>query len=302
MTITRVTQNMMMNRSQLALQTGLSRLAKTQEQLTTGRVLNRPSDSPTDATSAMRMRAALAEQAQYKRNAQDGLGWLGTIDTELQSQLSQLRRARDIAIQGANASNASPQAREALAVEVEQIRESLLAGANTTYLGRPVFGGLTNGTTAYNADGTPAGRPVADGVVTRTVGNGVKVRVDVNAEEAFGTPGDDMFKNLDDLVTALRTQGPVGEAAIQTAIGKISEDQTRMTTALAEVGTRYNRLEQAVQKSVDTELSLSSTLSEVENVDLAKATLDLGLHEVAYQAALASTARLVQPSLVDFLR
>lgn len=295
MTITRVTQNMMMNRSQLALQTGLSRLAKTQEQLTTGRVLNRPSDSPTDATSAMRMRAALAEQAQYKRNAQDGLGWLGTIDTELQSQLSQLRRARDIAIQGANASNASPQAREALAVEVEQIRESLLAGANTTYLGRPVFGGLTPGTTAYDATGAFTG-PAGD--VARTVGKDVKVIVNANGPDVFG-PGGAMFANLEALSNALRS----GDAAgVQTAIGAISDDQTRMTTALAEVGTRYNRLEQAVQKAVDTELSLSSTLSEVENVDLAKATLDLGLHEVAYQAALASTARLVQPSLVDFLR
>ena len=60
MTITRVTQGMMMDRSYLSLQTGLSRLAKTQEHLSTGRVLNRPSDSPTDTTSAMRLRASLS--------------------------------------------------------------------------------------------------------------------------------------------------------------------------------------------------------------------------------------------------
>ena len=108
-----------------------------------------------------------------------------------------------------------------------------------------------------------------------------------------------MFKNLEDLSNALRAGDSAG---VQASIGALAGDQTRITTALAEVGTRYNRLEQAVQKTVDTELSLSSTLSEVENVDLARATLDLGLHEVAYQAALASTARLIQPSLVDFLR
>lgn len=296
MTITRVTQNMMMNQSQLALQTGLSRLAKTQEQLTTGRVLNRPSDSPTDTTSAMRMRASLAEQAQYKRNAQDGLGWLGTIDTELQSQLSQLRRASDIAIQGANATSSSVQVREALAIEVDQIRASLLTGANTSYLGRPVFGGLTAGTAAYDGAGGFVGTA---GPVSRTVGKGVQVQVNVDGPDVFGPPGADLFKNLEDLSNALRAGDSAG---VQTSIGALAGDQTRITTALAEVGTRYNRLEQAVQKTMDTELSLSSTLSEVENVDLATATLDLGMHEVAYKAALASTARLIQPSLVDFLR
>ena len=83
MTINRVTQNMMMDRSYLSLQTGLSRLAKTQEQLSTGRILNRPSDSPTDTTSAMRMRASLADEKQYVRNAEDGLGRLGQIDVTL---------------------------------------------------------------------------------------------------------------------------------------------------------------------------------------------------------------------------
>lgn len=296
MTINRVTQNMMMNRSYLSLQTGLNRLSKTQEQLTTGRVLNRPSDSPTDTTSAMRMRAALAEEKQYTRNAEDGLGWLGQIDTQLTSMLGQVRRGRELALQGANASFASPQARESLAAEVDQLREGLISAANATYLGRPVFGGMVPGGAAYDAAGSFVGVP---GDVVRTIAKDVKVQVNVNGPDAFGPPGADVFAELEALSVALRAGD---QAGISNAISTLAVAQDRITATLADVGTRYNRLDRAVQTSFDTSLSLSTSLSEIENVDLAKASMELGLHEVAYQAALASTARLVQPSLVEFLR
>ena len=105
MAISRMTQSMMLDRSYLTLQTVQGRLAKTQEQLTTGRVLNRPSDSPTGTSSAMLIRASIADETQFQRNAQDGLGWLGQIDSALTSSLDQLRRARDLGVQGVNATN-----------------------------------------------------------------------------------------------------------------------------------------------------------------------------------------------------
>ena len=75
-----------------------------------------------------------------------------------------------------------------------------------------------------------------------------------------------------------------------------------MTTAQADVGTRTVRIEKAKAAAEDADLSLSSRLSEVENTDLPKATVELQLQQVAYQAALAATAKVMQPSLLDFLR
>jgi flagellar hook-associated protein 3 FlgL len=296
MTINRVTQHMMMGRSYASLQTGLGRLAKTQEQLSTGRIINRPSDSPTDATSAMRIRASLADQKQYTRNVDDGLGWLGQIDNTLTSVLGQVRRAKELGIQGVNAVNSSPQAREALAVEVDQIRDSLVSAANATYLGRPVFGGLVNGEKAYAADGSFVG---VQGEVSRTVARGVKIPVNVDGPAAFGPDGASLFDNLEQLSASLRA----GDTpALQTTLDGLDVDLSRVTSTLGDVGARYNRLERASQAAQDLDLSLTSSLSSIENVDLARATMDLKLNEVAYQAGLAATARLVQPSLSDFLR
>lgn len=296
MPINRITQNMMMSRSYDALQLGLSRLAKTQEQLSTGRVINRPSDSPTDATSAMRIRASLADQKQYGRNVQDGIGWLGQIDSTLTSMTDQLRRAKELALTGANSANSSAQAREALAVEVDQIRESLISASNASYLGRPVFGGVVPGEKAYDDAGNYVGVP---GDVIRTVARGVKVAVNVDGPAAFGPNGANVFDKLKDLAADLRSNNTAG---ISASLGDLDSAMTRITSALGDVGARYNRLDRAAQAASDLELSLTNSLSEVENVDLAKATLDLNMQQVAYQAGLAATARLVQPSLSDFLR
>ena len=295
MALTRITQNMMMDRSYNAMQTGLNRLAKTQEQLSTGRVLNRPSDSPTDTTSAMRIRASLADQKQYARNVDDGIGWLGQIDNTLTSISGQLRKAKELGLEGANAAS-GPQARQALAVEVEQIRKNLIDAANASYLGRPVFGGVVNGEKAYDDNGTFVGLP---GEVSRTVARGVKVPVNVDGPAVFGPDGANLFDDLAELAASLKS-GDM--SALKGNLDDVDADLTRVASVLGDVGARYNRLERASQAAMELTLSLTSSLAQVENVDLAKATMDLKLNEVAYQAGLAATARLVQPSLSDFLR
>ena len=303
MAITRVTQNMMMERSLGSLQSGLSRLAKTQEQLSTGRVLNRPSDSPTDTTSAMRLRSSLTDQAQFKRNAEDGLGWLGQADSTLTSSLDQVRRARNLALEGANATNTGPTAREALAAEVDQLRESLIQSANTTYLGRPIFGGNSAGDTAYTFDAVDPGVPVTftgqAGQVKRTVSDGVEVQVNVNGPDVFGPAGATLFEDLAALSTALRSGDANG---IRAGITALDTGMQRITNTLAEVGTKTNRIETSLSKIEDATLSMTSSLTAIENVDLPRAMIDLQMNEVAYQAALAGTARVMQPSLLDFLR
>lgn len=296
MALTRITQNMMTRSSLASLQANLARTARLQEQMSTGRVINRPSDDPTGAAAAMRLRGDLSANGQYQRNAQDGVSWLGTIDNTLTSITDQTREARDIALQGASAGSVGQAARDALAASVDELRKSLLADANTTYLGRPVFGGTTAGSSAYDASGTFVGTTTP---VTRTVAEGVTIRVDADAAAVFGASGDTLFQHLSDLSTAL-TSG--NQAGIQAGIGALNKDLDRLTMAHAEVGTRAKRVDAAVQAGADAELKIKSSLSEVENADLPQVVVDLQMQQTAYQAALAATARVMQPSLLDFLR
>ena len=295
MVMIRVTQNMVTNRSLTSLQAGLDRLAQTQEKLSTGKNLNRPSDSPTDATTSMKIRVQLAETQQHVRNAQNGLGWLDVTDSTLSGMADNLRRVSELALQGANASITGSTS-TALATEVAQIREGLLAQANTTYLDRPIFGGVTAGTQAFDASGAYVG---ADAPVQRSVADGVKVRIDVSGTTVVGPNGDNLFDDLAALESALRLGDKAG---IQAGIAAVTERQRAVSDAQAAVGASYNRADAAERKGQDALVTLRSALSEVEDTDLPKAMVDLQMHEVAYQAALASTARVMQPSLVDFLR
>jgi flagellar hook-associated protein 3 FlgL len=295
MSTVRITQRLMVERSLTAMQTGAGRLARSQEQLSTGRVINRPSDSPTGANSAMRLREQLAANAQQARNASDGLAWLGRTDNTLSTMLDGTGRARYLVVQGASTGSSGPDAREALAIEMDQIRESMLALANTQHLGRPLFGGTTGGTVAYAADGTFQG---ATGSVSRRVGDGLTVQVDTLGPAAFGEDGSNLFDVLKTAADRLRTSpGDLGST-----LDDLDAVMKKMQTALADVGTRYGRVESALDSVNSAALDLQADLSEVENVDVAKAIMDLQMQEVAYQAALGATARVIQPSLIDFLR
>jgi flagellar hook-associated protein 3 FlgL len=296
MSIGRVTQRMLVEGSLGHLQQGLGRLARLQEQLSTGRVINRPSDDPTGTTAAMRLRGSLADQAQYARNAQDGLGWLTQIDSALDAVTATVRRGRDLALQGANASASGQVARDALATEVDELRKDLLARANTTYLDSPVFGGVTAGRTAYDASGNYVGTV---GDVNRRIAEGVVVKVDVDGPAVFGDGATSVFAELDALATALRAGDQTG---IGDAITALNARMDTVTAARTAAGTRYQRLEQADQMAGDARLALEKQLSTVENADLAETTVALKLQEVAYQAALGATSRVLQPSLLDFLR
>lgn len=300
MSTTRITQSMLMYRSYNGMQTAMDRVATVQEQLTTGRVINRPSDDPTGATIAMRIRSAVNDQNQYVRNTNDALGWLNQIDGTLGQVTSQMTRARDLAVQ-ANSGAAGATSRQALATEIDQIRAGLISNANVTYLDRPVFGGITSGGTAYTADGElsdPDAIGLGTGVV-RTVADGTKVRVDIEGPEVFGADGDNLFDHLAALADALRS-GDLD--AVSDNVDALDTDVKRITNVRSDIGARTNRVEQAQSVASDAQLTLNNSLSEVENVDLAKATVDLQLQEVAYQAALAATSRVVQPSLLDFLK
>jgi flagellar hook-associated protein 3 FlgL len=278
------------------LQNSLSRLGDIQQQLSSGKQISRASDSPTGTVSAMQFRGDIAKLKQYSRNADDGLGWLGTADTTLTGALDQVNRVRELVLQGMSTGAAgSPDAREALATEVAGLRTSLIGLANTQYLDRPIFGGTTTGSAAFDAAGSYVGD---SGSISRTVSDNTKVRVDTDAAATFGTGSGQLFTVLGKIVSDLRTS----PSSLGGDLTQLDAARGSIQSSLSSVGARYNQLTQMRQAADDRVLDLSSQLSEVEDIDLPKTLTDLQLQQTAYQAALAAGAKVVQPSLVDFLR
>jgi len=292
----RITQRMMVGGSLTALNSSLARLATTQEQLSTGRLINRPSDSPTGTNEAMRIRAQLAADAQHSRNADDALSWMAQTDSTMQSMLDQVHRARDLILQGSSTGSNGPDARNALASELTQIRQSLIGLANTQHLGRPIFGGTTGGDQAYDpTTGQWIGKNVA---ISRTVKDGISVQINVTGPDAFGGKNNNLFGVLQDAIGQMTTN----PAALSGTLNNLDAVADQMKSALADLGTRQNRVQTAADSLQDVALNNQNRLSQVENIDIGKTVLDLQMQQVAYQATLGATARVLQPSLMDFLK
>jgi flagellar hook-associated protein 3 FlgL len=292
----RVTQHSLSMNSLANVQASLNRAAKLQEQMSSGKLINRPSDSPTGTVTSLSLRSQISAQEQYAANAQDGAAWLGTLDTTLQSVNTGLQRVRDLAVQAGNTGSLGPNERQAIAAEIKTLRGSLTGLANTTYLGRPVFGGTTAGGQAFD----PATYSyVGDsGTVTRRVDDRTRVAVGADGPAVFGSGPTSVFAFLDTLAADVVSNPSALASDLSTLDGRMGT----VLNALTDVGVRTNQVEQAQTAAKNKALDLRSTLSAVEDIDLPSVIIDLQLQDTTYQAALSATAKVLQPTLMDFLR
>ena len=165
--IGRVTQQTIQRTSLANLQLNLSAMADLQGRMSGGKVITKPSDDPGGTAQALALRSDRRAAEQYARNIDNGVGWLTTVDSALMTSMASLRKARDLTVQGANTGTMNAVTREAIATELEGIRDSLLAQANTSYLGRSVFAGTSSAAAAFtDATGTPPYTPSATGAGT----------------------------------------------------------------------------------------------------------------------------------------
>src|SRR3954453_11229885 len=195
----RITQRAVAQNSLAGLNSNLSAYNRLNNQLTSGKTISKPSDSPTGANTSMVTRQSMAGNSQYARNISDGQTFLDSTDSALQDMLTQVRRVRDLTVQALNGGAQSDQSQQAIATEVSGIRQSMLGQANQVVQGRPLFGGVTAGNKAYDDLGGYVGVGGTGGVavqpLTRRVSDVETIRVDLTGPEAFGDPatGKDLF-------------------------------------------------------------------------------------------------------------
>lgn len=292
--IGRVTSGMTARAAQHHLQANLQRMSTLMERASGQRAILRPSDDPVGTGDSLRLRSEQRAAEQHARNTQDGLGWLTVADSAIRTSVDLLVRARDLALQGATGT-ASQQARDALAEEIDGIRDALLTEANASYNGRSVFAGTSDAGVAFSEDGTFQGVP-GSGVVRR-IGPDEQLRVDVDGAAVFGSGAGSVFAVLETLAADLRAG-----ADVSGSITAISERREEVLGHLSQVGVRYNRLEAAKVATEQRLGRIEAGIVEVEDVDLARMIIDLKSQEVAYQSALGVTARVLQNSLMDFIR
>lgn len=275
-----------------------SSLTTGQQQLATGQKISKPSDDPIGVGYQMRYDTDLARSNEFLLNAQTGTDILKTMDSLFQQASDVLKRARTLTLQAVNGTYDSQQ-RQTISAEIKQLKEQMVMIGNSTYNGRYLFNGQKTDQPPYTVAGA-AGETTDPGLFYLNVSPAVKVPVSITGEVVFGAANtDNVFKVLDDLANALDTNDTAG---ISAALSKIDDSADRLSISWAEVGARMNRFSLMEERILDDQVSLKEQRANVADVDVATAIVDLKSKETVLQAALSTGARIMQTSLVDFLR
>ena len=395
----RVTQKILTDRSMQNLNNILSRVLRTQDILSSGKEIRRPSDDPVRFNQVLSLRTSIEKLDQYTSNVEDGINWLNLVDKSLSSVSGVLEKVRTLVLQGANGT-LTAEDREIIATEIEAYLEEIIGTANTSYAGRQLFSGTQTLTVPFSREG--------DIITYYGDNNSIILEIENNTTLAIGFPGDDVFfrgfeassgdmtsvdfslhhnnsftingktvnidsatiTSLSDLVNLInndpnlksevyalsdgdrlilrsRTAEPLVLADVNGTpledwgmidsgvdilnsreaegvfkvvediikdlrnnevsklsgedLGNLDEALDNLLAVRSQVGARTLRLENSRNRFEEFSVNFKKLLSLNEDIDVAEVVMQLNEHQNVYQMALAATARVIQPTLLDFL-
>ena len=150
----RITFNMMSMKHNSSISSSLANMLAAGDRVNAQQDLLKPEQNASGYVSAYNVQRTIDELNQFKENGESATGWISNSETILTDALDKLKKVKaDFAIGGANATN-DADARAAMAKEVATIMEDLMGYANSTYLGRHIFGGFQTETPPFSGSGS----------------------------------------------------------------------------------------------------------------------------------------------------
>ncbi|TQR43741.1 flagellar hook-associated protein FlgL [Paenibacillus popilliae] len=295
----RVTPSMMHLQMTRNIYNNLSRMDDRQLQLSTGKKLNKPSDNPVGITYSLRYRSDLSINDQFQKNADTAKSWLDYTDTVLNQVNDIVQRANELTVQAVNGTNPQ-EAMNAVNVEMGQIYDQIISLSNSQMNSKYIFNGQLT-------DVMPYDKSNADKQTTDTAGieyrfaEGAGLSINVTGMDVFGNPSDadnlfGVLQRLQDSLKAGNQDSARGELnQLKSRLAKINEVRS-------EVGAKTNRIDLISERLGNLEMNLTEMQAKVEDADMAETIMKLKQDESVYQASLATGARIVQTSLLDYLR
>ena len=277
---------------------GLTRLQaevdRVQQQVATTKKLSQPADDPVGFARATGLKRADSGAEVLKRAMDAGARRLTATDTALESIGNIVQRARELALQGNNATLGEGD-RRILAAEVAELAERL-------------FGGARAEVPAYAADAAGVVRWQGQGQAPKLAIGDALLPTGVEGPDAFGVTdaangAEDLFATLTSLGTALTDADPPRRAAtLANSITAIDGHVDRLAETRATVGARLARLDSEAYRLDRLTLAGKGDLSKLEDLDMVEGIARLQRLTTVLQAAQGSFVKVANLSLWDLLR
>lgn len=292
----RVTQSMLTNNMLTNLSSSYEKLGKLQEQVSSQKKFSKPSDDPVAAMMGMGYRTNLNQIQQYKSNISEAENWIDSTDDAITEAVSALQRIREITVQGSNGTYEENQ-KSNIAEEIKQLKEHLVSIGDTQIGGKYIFNGQnTNVKPSDSLDATTGKITYGSEPISLEVFSGISIQINTDGSKVFG---DALAKDgsIQKTIDALEGNGDVGAM-----LAELDKTIDSFLATQAQVGARQNRIDLMTDRLSQQEVFATEILSKNEDVDIEKAIMNLTTQESVHSASLSIGAKIMQPSLLDFLR
>jgi flagellar hook-associated protein 3 FlgL len=300
----RITSAMVSSSTLNDINSALSAMERSSNELSSGKSILQPSDNPYGASHALDLQSQLDGLSAYASNAQDGVSWATTSEAAMSNMSQLLQRARELIVQASNATYNQGDL-NSLASEVSQIAETIKQDANTQYAGQYVFSGTLTTTPPYQQGETDTYGGNAE-TIARSIGPSASIAINANISSLMGNgPASKDGKLLDVLRTIsqrLREGTAESKSELNTTdLKSLDANIETLGQLQATTGTAVDQLRIATTRIEALQTSVSQTLSNTQNADFAKTSIAFSNQQAAYTAALRAGASIVQESLLNFL-
>ncbi|MBB5056371.1 flagellar hook-associated protein 3 FlgL [Granulicella aggregans] len=271
------------------------------QQVSTGLKVNQPSDDPSASSSYIQLQAQAANVDQYSSNASSVLSQAQTADSVLTSVVGLLNQAITLGTEGANSTTSNAD-RQSIATNIQGILSNVVGLANTTFQGISLFGGTVSGKAAFTADSTSSTGYTYNGntgVNSISVGSSLSVQANIPGSTLFTNSSANVLGALSSLASALQAGN---SSTIAIATTDITSALQYVTAQHAVYGNTINQLTSQETYLSQEKVTLSSRENSLVGIDAATAAENLTQAETSNSSVLAAAAKVIQNSLLNYLK
>ena len=283
------------------VQKSTSNMSRLQEQISTGKKVNRASDDPAGARKILSLRSEDLRLDQYASNIQTATQSLDFNAAALSNTSDIVQRITELTMQGV--SGATDQSgRTIIANEINQLLETIMQSANSQRLGRYTFAGTETTTEPFVATRN------ASGNISSVSYNGnretIQYNVGPNTNTTVNLTGDEVFMKTRLFDTIVKIRENLLDGAITFATNELTNldnASQNILNSIAKAGGISSTLELTGNRIDDTKLSLQEVLASAESADIAELVLKLTEQQSIFEASLSSGSYIFKTSILNYI-
>lgn len=323
----RITNASMVRSHLYDTQNNLTNMSKINQQISTGKVINTVSDDPHKAIKIMNINNEIKYTEKYNYNIDETVGWMNTTDGALDNVGNLLGEIKETILKvgnGTYSQNEMKSLNEDMNEKIKQLADTL----NSTYGGKYLFGGSSvddapitvienpdgtvklefskdkNGQTIPNTDDLKA--DISSGI---NIGYNISVGEILNIKDGNGNTVNllDEINNLSTLMNDIangdeQTAAKAKETLLNDTKGKIDTLFDHVVNERTSLGVRVSTAEKIKELNDEDILNIQDVLSKTQDTDVVEKFIELKSAEMIYQASIQVGAKLIQPTILDYIR